>query len=56
MRRTQYHLYLSNEEASIVLSSLVHLKNYLITQGRFTDCVDDVIQKVILSPTKKVRI
>ena len=56
MRHTLYHLYLSNEETSVVLTSLVQLKNTLILQGRYTDSVDDVIQKVILSPIKKIRI
>ena len=56
MRHTQYHLYLSSEETSVVLNSLVQLKNNLTLQGRYTDCVDEVIQKVVLSPTKKVRI
>lgn len=56
MRHPQYHLYLSNEEARIVLNSLIHLKNNLMSQGCFTDCVDEVIQKVILCPSKKVRI
>ena len=45
------YLYLSNEELSILLRSLIRLKNYLIQQGRYTDCVDELILKVINCPT-----
>lgn len=44
------YLYLSNEELSILLRSLIRLKNSLIQQGRYTDCVDALILKVIESP------
>ena len=40
------YLYLSNEELSILLRSLIRLKNSLIQQGRYTDCVDELILKV----------
>lgn len=45
------YLYLSNEELSILLRSLIRLKNLLIQQGRYTDCVDELILKVTNSPT-----
>lgn len=44
------YLYLSNEELSILLHSLIRLKNSLIHQGRYADCVDELILKVIESP------
>lgn len=44
------YLYLSNEEMSILLHSLIQMKNSLIQQGRYTDCVDKLILKVIESP------
>lgn len=45
------YLYLSNEELSILLRSLIRLKNSLIQQGRYTDCVDELILKVMNCPT-----
>ena len=45
------YLYLSNEELSILLRSLVLLKNSLIQQDRYTDCVDELILKVMNCPT-----
>jgi hypothetical protein len=44
------YLYLSNEELNILLRSLIRLKNALIQQGRYTDCVDELILKVMKSP------
>ena len=42
MRETKYHAYLDSEERTILLHSLVELKNQLIQQGRYTDCVDEL--------------
>ena len=47
MREIKYHAYLDSEERTILLHSLVELKNQLIQQGRYTDCVDELIVKVI---------
>ncbi len=49
-------LYLTAEEYRIVLQSLVNLKNELIRQGRYTDCVDDLILKLMDAPSRKVKI
>lgn len=56
MREKNNHLYVDNQERSILLHSLVELKNQLIRQGRYTDCVDELIFKVINAPTKKMKI
>lgn len=37
MKEQKYHLYLSKDEYSEVLQSLIRLKNSLIAQGRYTD-------------------
>ena len=46
MRMKRRYLYLSCEEARLVLRSLIRFKNKLQQQGRFTDCVDELILKV----------
>ncbi len=56
MREKKNHLYVDSEERSILLHSLVELKNQLIQQGRYTDCVDEIIFKVIHAPIKKLRV
>lgn len=56
MREKKNHLYLDNHERTILLHILVELKNQLIQQGRYTDCLDELIFKVINAPVKKLKI
>lgn len=56
MREKKSHLYLDSHERSILLHSLVELKNQLIQQGRYTDCVDELIVKVTTARTKRIKI
>lgn len=56
MRETKYHAYLDNQERTILLHSLVELKNQLIQQGRYTDPVDELIFKVVNAPVKRIKI
>lgn len=52
MLKKKHYLYLNESEHSILIKSLVQMKNKLIQQGRITDCVDDLIMKVIAAPIK----
>ena len=56
MREKKTHLYFDSEERKLLLHSLVELKNQLIQQGRYTDCVDELISKVINAPVKKLKV
>lgn len=56
MREKKYHAYLDSHERTILLHSLVELKNQLIQQGRYTDCVDELIFKVANAHVKKIKI
>ena len=56
MRGKKYHLYLTADEQSKVIQSLIDLKNNLIAQGRYTDAVDDVLFKVLSAKKKKLKI
>ena len=56
MREKFNHLYLDSNERILLLHSLVELKNQLIQQGRYTDCVGELIFKVINAPTKRMKI
>lgn len=49
-----YYLYLNESEYSVLIKSLVQMKNKLTQQGRFTDCVDDLLMKVIAAPMKRI--
>ena len=50
MLEKKHYLYLDESEYSILIKSLIQMKNKLTRQGRFTDCVDDLIMKVIAAP------
>lgn len=57
MREKKNHLYLDSYEKTLLLHSLVELKNQLIIeQGRYTDRVDELIFKVAGAPIKKLKI
>ena len=56
MKEQKYHLYLSNDEYSILIQSLIRLKNSLIAQGRYTDGVDDILCKVLSAKKRKFKI
>lgn len=56
MKEQKYHLYLSKDEYSEVLQSLIRLKNSLIAQGRYTDAVDDIFCKVLSAKKRKFKI
>lgn len=54
MLKKKHYLYLDESEHSILIKSLVQLKNRLIREGRFTDCVDDLILKVLSAPVRRI--
>ena len=56
MFRKKRYLHLSEDELRVLVQSLVRLKNSLIQQDRYTDCVDELIVKVLASPVKKVKV
>ena len=56
MKHKTYHAYLDSHERQLVIHSLVELKNRLIQEGRYTDCVDELIFKVVNAPVKKMKI
>lgn len=39
------YLRLTNQELQVILHSLVELRNSLIKQGRYADCVEELILK-----------
>ena len=54
MFQKKRYLYLSETEYSILIKSLVRLKNKLIQQNRFTDCVDELLMKIVSAPVIKI--
>ena len=56
MREKKTHIYVDSQERTLLLHSLVELKNQLIRQDKYGDCVDELIFKVANAPIKKVKI
>lgn len=56
MKDTKYHIYLTNEERSEVLKSLIDLKNEMIVQGKYTDVLDEIIVKLYKSRKKNIKV
>ena len=41
MRNPKYHLYLTPDERRTVINSLIDLRNDFISQGKYTDIIDE---------------
>ena len=54
--KTTFHLALDDNERSMIIRSLDSFGNRLISQGKYTDGVDDVLVKVIGAKKKKFKI
>ena len=56
MKDPKYHIYLTNEERSEVLKSLIDLKNEMIAQGKYTDVLDEIIVKLYKARKKNIKV
>lgn len=54
--KTKYHICLTAEERRAVINSLIDLRNNLISQGMFTDLVDELLIRISKAKTKKIKI
>ena len=56
MRSPKYHLYLTPNERRTVINSLIDLRNELISQGRYTDIIDELLIKLTKAKVKKIKV
>ena len=56
MRNPKYHLYLTPDERRTVINSLIDLRNEIISQGRYTDIIDDLLIKLTKAKVKKIKV
>ena len=56
MKNPKYHLYLTPGERRTVINSLIDLRNDLISQGRHTDVIDELLVKFTKARIKKIKI
>ena len=54
--KTKYHIYLTAEERRTVINSLIDLRNDLISRGKYTDIIDELIIKFTKAKVKKIKI
>ena len=43
----KFYIYLTHEERNLIIESLVAKKNELISAGKYTDGIDDVLLKIV---------
>ena len=53
---SNYYFYLTDDERNLIIESLISKKNTLISEGKYTDGIDDVLLKILHSKKKKVKI
>ena len=56
MREVKRIVTLEPDEYRILLRSLIHFRNALIAEGKYTDAVDEVLLKIINAKQKKFRV
>ena len=56
MREKKYHLYLDENELRIIVLCLNELRNKLIAEGRYTDCVDELLIKAANAKRVKLKL
>ena len=56
MRNPKYHIYLTPDERRTVINSLIDLRNNLISQGKYTDIIDELLVKLTKPKVKKIKV
>lgn len=56
MREKKYYLVFDSLERGTMINCLNEMRNRLISEGQYTDGVDDLLLKIIDAPTKKTKI
>ena len=54
--KQKYYLALNAQEHRLMIESLNQLRNKLITDGKYTDAVDEVLLKIIDAKQKKFKV
>ncbi len=56
MRNPKYHIYLTPYERRTIINSLIDLRNDLISKGRYTDIIDDLLIKLTKAKVKRIKV
>ncbi len=56
MRNPKYHLYLTQDERRMIVGSLIELRNRLISEGKYTDIIDELLVKFTNAKVKRIKV
>ena len=56
MRSQKYHLYLTQDERRMIVGSLIELRNRLISEGKYTDVIDELVVKLTKAKVKRIKV
>ena len=56
MRNPKYHIYLTPDERRTVINSLIDFRNDLISRGKYTDIIDELLIKLAKAKFKKIKV
>ena len=54
MKNPKYHIYLTPDERRTVINSLIDLRNDLISRGKYTDVIDELLIKLTKAKVKNI--
>ncbi|MDD4495023.1 MAG: hypothetical protein PHV32_11905 [Eubacteriales bacterium] len=52
----KYHIYIDDYERRIVVNCLNEMRTKLLSEGRYSDPVDEILLKIINAPIKKLKV
>ena len=56
MKEMNYYIALDDFERRVVVNCMNEMRNKLITDGKYTDALDEVLLKIIRSKQKKLKV
>lgn len=56
MREKKYYIVLDNFERRMLLNNLNDFRNKMISDGKYTDLLDEVIIKVVNTKPKRIKV
>ena len=56
MKEKKYYIALDGFERRVVVNCMNEMRNKLITDGKYTDALDEVLLKIIHSKQKKLKV
>lgn len=51
----KYHITFDGDERRLIIESLNNLRNHLLSEGKYTDAVDEVLIKIMRAKQKTYR-